>query len=215
MRIPIVVTLASLLLSMPALSSGLTVTVTLNGQQTPIKDAVVYLDKEGPVTPITAEINQKDREFHPHVLIIPVGSQVKFPNLDNTQHHVYSFSPAKTFDIELYAGIPEAPVVFDRPGIVELACNIHDQMQAFIIVTDTNIIGRTDENGQVVLPINTANSLGNSITLNIWHPRLRNNTRPITRTIDVRQPVNISIDLMPEPTIDNSMDLLQQRFHNL
>lgn len=215
MRISLVVALAPLLLSMPALSSELTVTVTLNGQNTPVKDAVVYLDKEGSTTPVTAEIYQKDRAFHPHVLIIPTGSQVEFPNLDNTQHHVYSFSPAKTFDIELYVGIPEAPVTFDKPGIVELACNIHDQMRAFIVVTDTNIIRRTDENGQVVLPINTADNLGNSITLNIWHPRLRNNTKPITRTIDVRRPANISIDLMPEPTIDSSMDRLQQRFHNL
>lgn len=215
MRIPFAVSLLSLLLSMPALSSEITVTVTRNGQSTPVKDAIVYLDEQGTVTPITTEIYQKDRQFHPHILVIPVGSQVAFPNRDNTQHHVYSFSPAKTFDIELYAGTPQAPVLFDKPGVVELGCNIHDHMQAFIVVTDTSIVGRTDANGQVVLPLGPADSRDGSITLNIWHPRLPDNTRPITRTIDAGNPGNIGITLAPEPATDNSMNLLQQRFRNL
>jgi plastocyanin len=215
MRIPFAVSLLSLLLSTPALSSELTVTVTRNGQNTPVKDAVVYLDKPGTVTPVTTEVYQKGRQFHPHILIIPVGSQVAFPNYDNTQHHVYSFSPAKTFDIELYAGTPPAPVLFDKPGIVELGCNIHDHMQAFIVVTDTDVIGRTDANGQVVLPLGQDGGSDDSITLNIWHPRLSDNTRPITRTVDVHTPENISITLAPEPDTDSSMELLQQRFRNL
>jgi plastocyanin len=215
MRIPFVVSLLSLLLSMPALSSELTVTVTLNGQNTPVKDAVVYLDEPGAVTPVTTEIYQKDRQFHPHILVIPVGSQVAFPNRDNTQHHVYSFSPAKTFDIELYAGTPQAPVLFDKPGVVELGCNIHDHMQAFIVVTDTDIVGRTNANGQVVLPLGPDDGVDGSITLNIWHPRLPDNTKPITQTINMSDPGDISITLMPEPANDTSMDLLQQRFRNL
>ncbi|MGO1462421.1 MAG: Cupredoxin, partial [Oleiphilaceae bacterium] len=73
--------------------------------------------------PVQAKVVQKDRMFHPHVLILPTGSSVNFPNRDNTQHHVYSFSPAKPFNLELYAGQPEAPVLFDQPGIVELGCN--------------------------------------------------------------------------------------------
>ncbi len=215
MRVPFAVSLLCLLLSMPALSSELTVTITLNGQNTPVKDAVVYLEEPGAVTPVTTEIYQKDRQFHPHILVIPVGSQVAFPNHDNTQHHVYSFSPAKTFDIELYAGTPPAPVLFDKPGVVELGCNIHDHMQAFIVVTNTDIVGRTDANGRVVLPLGPDDRPDDSITLSIWHPRLPDNTTPITRTVDARTPDNISITLAPEPATDNSMDLLQQRFRDL
>lgn len=215
MKILLAVSLTLLLSTMPALASELTVTVVLNGQHTPVADAVVYLNKDSVTTPITTEIYQKDRAFHPHVLIIPVGSYVEFPNRDNTQHHVYSFSPAKTFDIELYAGMPKTPILFDQPGIVELGCNIHDHMQAFVVVTRTDVIGRTDTNGQVVLPMDTTDSPDNYITLNIWHPRLPDNTKPVTRTIDVRNPADISIDLAPEQATDDSMELLQKRFRNL
>jgi hypothetical protein len=170
---------------------------------------------------VQSEMFQKDRMFHPHVLILPTGSSVDFPNQDNTQHHVYSFSPAKTFNLELYADKPEAPVVFDQPGIVELGCNIHDHMQAFIVVADSRAIGQTNEQGEVTIALDFDDTLvPGSLSLNIWHPRLPDNTRPLVREINATSLTNssietVSIELTPEPRLEGPMDDLQKRFQEL
>ena len=205
--------LAFLLWPISALAVNLSLTITTSDSNAPVSGAVVYLDQVDEVTPISAEIYQKNREFHPKIMIVPVGSQVEFPNRDNTQHHVYSFSPAKTFNIELYAGKPPTPVLFDQPGIVELGCNIHDHMQAFIIVSKTAAIGRTDANGRVTLQANNETTM--PLTLKVWHPRLLDNTQPITRTWDSSNDQSLTIDLTPELPTDDTMDLLQQRFQEL
>ena len=181
-------------------------------------NAVVSVDSARPATPVSAEIYQKDRAFHPHVLVVPVGSSVDFPNRDNTQHHVYSFSPAKTFNIELYADRPAAPIVFDKPGIVELGCNIHDHMQGFVVVTDTAATGRTDASGKVTLSLDALPSEGSqgTVTLEIWHPRLPDNTRPVTREIERdSESAIVTLNLEPEPAAEGSLDRLQQRFREL
>ena len=196
----------------------LSVNVTLSGNNEPVAGAVVSVTSGAKGAPITAEIYQKDRAFHPHVLVVPVGSSVDFPNRDNTQHHVYSFSPAKTFNIELYADRPTAPIVFDKPGIVELGCNIHDHMQAFVVVTDTAATGRTDASGKVILSLDTLASEGSqdTVTLEIWHPRLPDNTRPVTREIERdSESAIVTLNLEPEPAAEGSLDRLQQRFREL
>lgn len=205
--------LAFLLWPISALAVNLSLTITTSDSNAPVSGAVVYLDQVDEVTPISAEIYQKNREFHPKIMIVPVGSQVEFPNRDNTQHHVYSFSPAKTFNIELYAGKPQTPVLFDQPGIVELGCNIHDHMQAFIIVSQTAAIGRTDANGRVTLQANNEKTM--PLTLKVWHPRLLDNTQPVTRTWDSSNDQSLTIDLTPELPTNDTMDLLQQRFQEL
>jgi plastocyanin len=196
----------------------LSVTVTLDGSTEPVANAVVSVENAPPATPVSTEIYQKDRAFHPHVLVVPVGSSVDFPNRDNTQHHVYSFSPAKTFNIELYADRPAAPIVFDKPGIVELGCNIHDHMQGFVVVTDTAATGQTDASGQVTLSIDTkgTDSGQDRVTLEVWHPRLPDNTRPVTREIERgNEPAMVTLTLEPEPAAEGSLDRLQQRFREL
>src|SRR5690554_4712704 len=212
---------AACLLSTPLIAEELRMRVQLAGGAGPVTGAVVYLNDGSHAAPIRAEVIQKDRMFHPHVLILPAGSSVDFPNQDNTQHHVYSFSPAKTFNLELYAGKPEAPVLFDQPGIVELGCNIHDHMQAFIVVADTRAIGQTDEQGEVslLLDFGSAPAPG-ALDLNIWHPRLPDNTKPVIREIDVTSLAGVSatsipIELDPEPRHDGPLDHLQKRFQEL
>src|SRR5262245_19236882 len=81
--------------------------------------------------PTAAVMDQMDRQFVPHVLVVPVGSQVVFPNSDSVAHQVYSFSPANKFQLPLYRGKPYPPVAFNREGVVTLGCNIHDQMRAY------------------------------------------------------------------------------------
>lgn len=221
MRASAIAVLAGLLMSAMgevANAYELSVTVTLDGSIEPVANAVVSADNARPATPVSVEIYQKHRAFHPQVLVIPVGSSVDFPNRDNTQHHVYSFSPAKTFNIELYADRPAAPIVFDKPGIVELGCNIHDHMQGFVVVTDTVSVGQTDASGQVSLSIDTLTSEGSQdkVTIEIWHPRLPDNTRPVTREVDRgSEPAIVTLNLEPEPAAEGSLDRLQQRFREL
>ena len=74
--------------------------------------------------------------FAPDLLVIPVGSTVEFPNSDSVSHQIYSFSPAKRFQLPLYRGKPYPPVHFDQAGVVTLGCNIHDEMLAYLLVTD-------------------------------------------------------------------------------
>jgi len=216
-----VLLLACCLLPASLLADELTVRVLLADGTSPVADAVVYINDGSKPSPVRSEVSQKNRMFHPHVLILPAGSSVDFPNRDNTQHHVYSFSPAKTFNLELYADKPEAPVVFDQPGIVELGCNIHDPMQAFIVVADTRAIGQTNEQGEVTLALDFGDAQAPvSLSLNIWHPRLPDNTRPLVRKIDAANIANnvietISIELTPEPSLEGPMDDLQKRFEKL
>ena len=72
-----------------------------------------------------------------------------FPNFDTVRHHIYSFAPIKRFEIKLYAGTPSAPVVFDKPGVAALGCNIHDRMAAWVVVMDTPLLARSDAAGLV------------------------------------------------------------------
>ncbi len=212
--------MAALLISaVPVIANAyeLSVTVLLNGNNEPVENAVVSVESTRRAAPVSAEIYQKNRAFHPRVLVIPVGSSVDFPNRDNTQHHVYSFSPAKPFNIELYADRPAAPIVFDKPGIVELGCNIHDHMQGFVVVTDTAATGQTNASGQVTLNIDPQGSEGSQdrLVLEIWHPRLEDNTRPVLREIERSQSAVVTLDLEPEPAADSPLDRLQQRFREL
>lgn len=120
----------------------------------PITDAVVYAEPQ--LKPIskssgTVMIEQKKKTFIPMVTAIQTGTSINFPNRDLVRHHVYSFSPAKTFEIKLYSGIPANPILFDAPGTVVLGCNIHDTMQAYIHIVDTPYFAKTDSLGKARL----------------------------------------------------------------
>src|ERR1700726_109306 len=106
-------------------------------QGKPVSDAVVTLaaPHSGPIRfPWAFRMAQHNMQFDPFVLIVPVGADVAFPNLDTVRHHVYSFSRAKTFELKLYGREETRVVHFDKPGVVDLGCNIHDNMVAFVVV---------------------------------------------------------------------------------
>jgi len=103
--------------------------------------AVVYLEGAfpRPASPATAQMVQKDLAFQPNLLAVQVGTRVEFPNLDSTYHNIFSFSPAKRFDLGRYRS-DERPIpseVFDVPGLVTLRCDIHEHMRALILVLET------------------------------------------------------------------------------
>jgi plastocyanin len=114
-------------------------------------------------------VSQKNLKFQPFLSIVPVGAEVSFPNLDPTKHHVYSFSPAKRFELKLFAKDQSRAVKFDKPGVVALGCNIHDAMSAFIFVTNSAWTARTNAQGFVVFA-DAPNAPGR---LSVWHPYLR------------------------------------------
>ena len=97
---------------------------------------------------------------------IQAGTLVTFPNSDNTLHHVYSFSPAKTFELPLYSGKRAPPVLFDTPGIVTLGCNIHDWMVAHVVVLDSPWHARSGDDGGVLLRAPPGEYM-----LRVWHER--------------------------------------------
>jgi plastocyanin len=130
--------------------------------------------------PLKAVMDQVNRAFQPDLLVIPVGSTVTFPNSDSVSHQIYSFSPAKRFQLPLYRGTPYPPVHFDQAGVVTLGCNIHDEMVGYLLVTDAPYYGRTDNAGAW-----TAEVARGRYRISIWHPRLRESEADLERELTV------------------------------
>jgi plastocyanin len=116
-----------------------------------------------------AIMDQQHMQFVPRILVIQTGTAVDFPNSDQIQHQVYSFSEPKRFKLSLYAGHKYPPIVFDRPGLVTLGCNIHDGMIGYIYVTNSAFFGRSDDAGALQLHGLPAGSY----TLTAWHPQIQ------------------------------------------
>ena len=152
-----------------------TVTVDVRGVDgKPLAGAVVMVDTpRKPTGPIAFdyayEMAQRNIAFAPHVLIVPVGSTVTFPNRDKVRHHVYSFSKPKRFDLKLYGKDETRSVLFDKAGVVALGCNIHDAMSGFVLVVDTPFAVQTDANGHATI---TGVPAG-AAAVRIWHPTIR------------------------------------------
>jgi plastocyanin len=140
----------------------------------PVHDAVVTLYPAGSAARMPRAngryvVAQKNLQFQPFLTIVPVGADVSFPNFDPTKHHVYSFSPAKRFELKLFAKDQSRTVHFDKAGVVALGCNIHDAMSAFIVVTDSSWTARTNAQGMAVFG-DAPNVPGR---ISVWHPYLR------------------------------------------
>jgi plastocyanin len=117
--------------------------------------AVVYLagDFAAPASPPVVQLIQRNLDFEPRLLAIQVGTKVEFPNLDDTYHNVFSYSPPKRFDLGRYRA-DETPVpfqVFDKPGLVTLRCDIHEHMRAVILVLETPHFVVTSTDGRYQL----------------------------------------------------------------
>jgi plastocyanin len=165
-------------------------------------DAVALLEPTSgkvPVKPMAdVEISQAKRQFNPRVTLITVGTRAMFPNFDTVRHHVYSFSAIKTFELKLYAGVPSSPVVFDKPGVAVLGCNIHDNMAAWVVVADTPWSARSGTNGRARIE----SVPPGSYKLRMWHPGLGPDVEPaaIAVTIgaaDLDQSVRLAVRAEP------------------
>ena len=156
----------------------------------PVEDAVAILDAPGRApAPGHFTINQKNTMFVPFVLVVPVGSSIEFTNLDPFRHHVYSFSPAKTFELKLFGKGETRSVTFDKTGVVALGCNIHDTMQAFVRVVDTPFAVKTGKDGRAVLH----GAPDGAVELRVWHPHLRAPANQLTLTVAAGASVTVPV----------------------
>ena len=159
-----------------------------------VEDAVLLATPADPTKlphpkPSDEIVDQIDKEFVPYVKPVLVGSMVHFPNKDNIRHHVYSFSPVKIFELPLYSGKTAPPVLFDKPGVVILGCNIHDWMLGYIYVSDTPFFTKTRQDGKASIEGLPAGEY----LVRLWHPRMGDPGGEAGRrvTIDEKTPAKI------------------------
>jgi plastocyanin len=137
-------------------------------------NAVIWLKAVRGGAPETApppaakfEIRQQHKRFEPHLLVVPAGSTVSFPNLDPFFHNVFSMFDGKRFDLGLYEAGAAHAVKFDRPGLCYIFCNVHPEMSGVVVVLDTPYYAVTNRQGEFTI----AQGPAGRYTLSIWHER--------------------------------------------
>lgn len=157
--------------------------VVIDSDGRPVADVAVYatrIDGQNQQKPATlrAIMDQVDKQFVPHLLVVQTGTPVEFPNSDTVAHHVYSFSHPNKFTLPMYKGMAHPPVTFEHSGVVTLGCNIHDHMLGYILVVDSTIFTKTNANGAASLALDKPEDY----EINIWSPRIRDGVELLTRT---------------------------------
>jgi plastocyanin len=176
-----------------AQSKQLSVNV-LNAQNMHVGNVVVYLTPKNPKPRNTSKdiamMDQVNTQFLPHILVVQKDTQVDFPNSDSIKHHVYSFSKAKAFELQLYKELNAEPLLFSTQGSVELGCNIHDWMLGYIFVVDTPYFGKTDMQGNLTLELPDG-----EYQLDVWHPRIQDEVTSLSRQLTLSEESEINVTL--------------------
>lgn len=160
--------LGMLLLDVPLHAASLQAEL-VDSQGQPLANAVLSLRSE--VAPVVAHCYCSDGPTLSAICAQCAGRAQRhlgsFPNSDNIRHHVYSFSLAKRFELRLYQGTPSEPVLFDKPGVVVLGCNIHDWMVGYVYVTNDPWFAVSDAQGK----LNLEQLPAGTYTVSLWHPQ--------------------------------------------
>jgi len=161
--------------SAAAQETTLTARVQIVGEKAPqsshMENVVVWLspvDFHGPAKPFPSgrlRLTQHHKSFQPHLLVVPVGAVVEFPNRDPFFHNVFSLFEGKRFDLGLYEAGTTRNVSFDRPGVSYIFCNIHAEMSAVVIALDTPFFGISNRTGEIVIPQVPAGHY----TMKVWY----------------------------------------------
>ena len=173
-----------------------------NGE--PIANAVVTISGPAVASSLRSDglvMQQKDLAFSPFVLVVPRGASVSFPNFDQTRHHVYSFSPAGPFELKLYGAGETRSVRFTKTGTIAVGCNIHDQMTAFIRVTDAPWAAVTDKMGVVEL----RNVDAGDRLIEVWHPQQKGSP-DATLTSTLAVPASGRVSKVVQLTVRKQLD---------
>ena len=190
-----VLLIAGLFLFFPQqlLAGTITGTVKVKGLRS-AENIMVYLDKVEVPTAVDDNthfvMNQNNLSFFPHILPIPVGSTVEFPNNDKVDHNVFSLSRTSPFNLGSYKPGESKSIRFDKAGIIELRCDVHAEMMAYIMVLKNPYVALTDANGQFRIPdpkwaanagLTAIDDLpAGSYRLKIWHEKLRPVAQQVT-----------------------------------
>ena len=155
----------------------------------PVADAVVSLiPLDAPAPPVAAtaqvEIAQQGQEFIPYVTVVQAGTRVVFPNRDTVQHHVYSLSKPKKFELPLYNPGEKESIVFEVAGLVTIGCNIHDWMISQLVVVPTPWFAKSDAQGTVHIT-----APAGRYRLEVWQPRL---PTPISKELALAEGAPVS-----------------------
>lgn len=160
------------LLSVSVCQAGTLKVKLVDNQALLLTNAVVYLENEALKGTYEGEeiaiMDQVNRQFSPYILAVQKGQRVSFPNSDSIKHHVYSFSSPKVFELQLFKNRRAQSMLFDKSGVIELGCNIHDWMLGYIYVVDTPYFAQTDADGVVSI-----DAPDGEYTLHVWHPRIQ------------------------------------------
>jgi hypothetical protein len=139
---------------------------------------------------VRAEINTADKEFSPHVLVLPVGSSVTFPNHDPFNHNVFSLSEENPFDLGLYGRGETKAVKFSRAGTVRIFCNVHPQMSALVVVRDNPYYSQPSSDGSFTVDAVPAGRY----MLHAWHERAPEVSRELMVPVQAGDPVELQLD---------------------
>jgi plastocyanin len=181
-------------------------TVKVKGLRTP-ENVMVYLSKAPPaagdLSKTELSMDQRNLEFIPHVLPVLVGSTVQFPNNDKVDHNIFSMSRTKKFNLGSYKPGENKTMVFDKPGIVEIRCDVHAEMAAYILVMKTPYFAVTDKKGHFEIPdpdylkqtgleIPSGLSAG-KYTVKTWHEKLKSQKKSVV--VPDSGDVSVKLDL--------------------
>ncbi|MBC8393027.1 MAG: hypothetical protein H8E17_10740 [Deltaproteobacteria bacterium] len=153
--IALLIALLAVCLPGPAMAGGISGTVKVKGLRSPA-NILVYLTKAPPafvdLSKTKFAMDQQNLTFIPHILPIPVGATIQFPNNDKVDHNVFSLSRTKPFNLGSYKPGEVKTVLFDKPGIVEVRCDVHAEMAAYIMVMKNPYFAVTDAKGRFEMP---------------------------------------------------------------
>lgn len=203
--------LAALLLPVTAVSAEAIEVRVLGPDGSPVRDVVVFVEgadaDSNPAAVEAAVMDQVDKQFLPHILVVRKGTPVTFPNSDPVAHHVYSFSRPNAFTLPLYKGNPHDPITFEHDGVVTLGCNIHDNMLGYIVVVDTPVFAKTNGEGTATL----ATDYAGDARISVWSPRIRDDMDSLEALVDASNlPSSVTIRLARtlRPAHDADVDAL-------
>jgi plastocyanin len=196
--------LAGLVTALPAAEFACMLTNARGGD--PLAEAsvaLIPLDQPAPAVPAGTEIeiSQENQEFSAFLTIVQNGTKVVLPNRDNVQHHVYSLSRPRRFELPLYNPGQTESIVFELEGQVTIGCNIHDWMISHVVVVPTPWFAKTDDAGAV-----RVTAPPGRYRLEIWHPRMaKPDTREVTLADGAPAQQAISLTLKPDRRVRRSL----------